>query len=152
MQAQFVRAQESDAPALIAMLVRISTDGHGQGGQWTSCTAMLPELLQAVQGHIVYKIDQEGETVGCVVLHELPDERLQIDQICVEPGHQGQQIATQALEFLEYEFPDTVCWVAEVPADLAAGCHLCEQMGYHCTGERTVEGQLLLHYEKNLAG
>jgi ribosomal protein S18 acetylase RimI-like enzyme len=152
-----VRANAADAEPILAMKLRAFEDEFRRYG----AASIPPEFDSLIQQMRVieelhyYKILRDGELVGAMCVVDLGEGELVLASLYVEPRVQGQGIGTEAIIWVERQFPHARRWRLDTPYLSFSNQRLYERLGFRKLGERVpkwAEGSdfRLYEYEKRM--
>lgn len=157
MRISFERAGPADAEALVQVQVRAFHDDArlypGIPPSGPPGYDSLPVMLEKIQRDEVYKVLREGQIIGDLIICPQGDGHYHLDVICIDPDHHNQGIGTQAMQFMEQQYPDASRWTLDTPFYAIRNQHFYEKLGYVKVAENPVpveeiEDFRLFAYEK----
>jgi GNAT superfamily N-acetyltransferase len=147
----FEKAKPADAKALaLASWKAFDHDIHYGAPSVGGPPGYRSDKWQGKMMHIgqYYKIVVDGQIVGGIIA--FPQERAtcNLGRIFVHPDYQNQGIGTQAMTFIEGQFPDAHKWTLDTPAWATRNHHFYEKVGYVKVGEEGPADDRGFLYEK----
>lgn len=151
----FVKATPADAPALTAVQTRCFDDdsrrflGRETGGPpgYDSVDWQI-EYMQ--RGHY-YTIRANGQIIGGMIIFHMKGGHYVLGRIYLDPDFQNQGIGTQAMMFIETEFPRSTTWSLDTPAWATRNHHFYEKLGYVKVGEQGSGEDREFNYKKTIS-
>ena len=108
------------------------------------------QMRQRIQQETCYKIVDERQCIGGMVVFELGQEHHHLDVIFLDPAYQNRGIGTQAMQFIEQTHPASR-WTLDTPQWAVRNQHFYEKLGYVKKNEHEDEdGTPLIAYEKRI--
>jgi N-acetylglutamate synthase-like GNAT family acetyltransferase len=108
--------------------------------------------MKAIQLGHYYKIMDEGKIIGGMGVYDKGSGHFRIGSIFIVKDYQNQKIGSQAMEFIENEFPAVTKWTLETPYLSYRNHHFYEKFGFVKVGQTEPEpeknGFYLFLYEK----
>jgi len=108
--------------------------------------------IQHMQRGMYYKILSDGQIIGGIIVFRLGKGHYELGRIYLDPDYQDQGIGTQAMGFIESQFPDAVRWTLDTPVWATRNHHFYEKLGYVKVREDDAYGERLCFYEKRWSG
>lgn len=147
----FERALPADAKALVKIQIAAFHDdarlyGVELGGPpgYNS----VDRVLEKIHGDEYYKILDDSQIVGGIVVYDFGDSHYHLDLIYIDPAYHNRGIGTQAMHFIEATFPATR-WTLDTPLYALRNQHFYEKLGYVKVGEGDESSEIILiNYEK----
>ncbi len=154
MNITFERATAADAEALVKVQIAAFHDdarlypGVEMGGP--PGYDSVENMLQKIREDECYKIMDEGQTIGGIILFEKEQGHFHLDVLCIEPAYHNRGIGTRAMQFIEQTYPATR-WTLHTPTYAIRNQHFYEKLGYVKVGEEPEGDDItLIVYEKQL--
>jgi ribosomal protein S18 acetylase RimI-like enzyme len=147
------RAQPADAPDLVDVQIRAFHDdariypnveiGGPPGYDSIEVT------LGKIEHNEFYKISEDGQIIGGMVIFNRGEGHYHLDLIFVDPTCHNRGIGTQAMRFIEQQHP-AATWTLDTPAYATRNHHFYEKLGYRKVRE-FLDGDFALYaYEKQV--
>lgn len=149
------KADESDAPALLAMQKKAFWPLLEKYQDYGTSPAM--ETIARTQKRIAdpsggfFKILADGNWAGAMCIRQGREEAFWIGPIFIDPAFQGKGIAQQAMGEAEQLFSHTSVWKLATLLEEQGNCYLYEKVGYVRVGSCVPinDKATLVYYEKN---
>lgn len=150
------KAEESDAPALLAMQKKAFWPLLEKYQDYSTSPAM--ETIARTQKRIAepsggfFKIVADGNWAGAMCIRQGEEEAVWIGPIFIDPAFQGKGIAQQAMVAAEEHFSDKRVWKLATLLEEPGNCYLYEKLGYARIGGCVPinDKATLVYYEKNI--
>ena len=150
----FERAKPGDAKALaLASWKAFDHDIHYGAPKVGGPPGYRSDKWQSKMMHVgrYYKICVDGRIIGGIIAFPQGHGTCNLGRIFIHPDYQNRGIGTQAMAFIEGEFPDARKWTLGTPSWATRNHHFYEKVGYVKVGEEgTAEDRGFL-YEKVIA-
>lgn len=149
----FENAIESDAKILREIAIKAFQDDYNTYG------SMPPEIdtigwhKSNIKSGMYYKIIYENKIVGGIKLFDLKNLHFRLGAIFIEPDYQNKKIGTEAIKFIEREYPNVKKWSLDTPYKSYRNHYLYEKLGYKKVAEEYPEQNkefCLYIYEKHI--
>ncbi len=91
----------------------------------------------------------EGEIIGGITVIDQGAGHFHLDVLAIDPAHHDKGFGTQAMWFIERNFPATV-WTLDTPTFATRNQHFYERLGFTRVGETVFPDITLIQYEKRM--
>jgi GNAT superfamily N-acetyltransferase len=150
---EFERAMPADAEALVKIqIIAFHNDARIYPGVEIGGPPgydAVESILSKIEEDDCYKIVYDGQIVGGIVVYDEGEGHYHLDLIYLDPAYHGLGLGTQAMQFLEQQYPAAALWTLDTPAYALRNQHFYEKFGYVKVGEVEEPGGILLFsYEK----
>ena len=113
--------------------------------------ATIENIKNAMNRFFMYKILENSEIIGVIMVSKKKDNEYEIDTMFIHPDRQNRGIGTKAVRFIEAEFPDAKIWTLYTPHKDYRNHHFYEKLGYKKIGENIINDNLsLFNYRKEV--
>jgi GNAT superfamily N-acetyltransferase len=148
------RAVLTDAPALVeAQVSAFNNDaviypGVAVGGPpgYDSVNVMEDKIRE----HHGYAFRVDGAVIGGMVVMDLGSGHYHLDVLFITPAFHNQGMGTQAMAYMEAQYPKARLWTLNTPAWAVRNRHFYEKHGYVRVDEWDLNGIPLIDYEKRI--
>lgn len=106
-------------------------------------------MLKNIEQTACYKITDEGQCIGGIVLFEMGQGRYHLDLLFIDPPYHNRGIGTQAMQFIEQAHP-AQRWTLDTPVYAVRNQHFYEKLGYVKVGEHHDGDVPLIAYAKEM--
>ena len=156
MEIALKKADESDAPALLAMQKKAFLPLLEKYRDYDTSPAM--ETIARTQMRIAdasggfFKIVSDGSWAGAMCIRQGKEEAVWIGPIFIDPAFQGKGIAQQAMAEAEKLFSHAAVWKLATLLEEQGNCYLYEKVGYVRVGNCVPinDKATLVYYEKRM--
>lgn len=135
MQIEVTKAHHRDAQRLAEVFNASFYSDFVRCGECPGYNKTETAMLAGMEKFLVFKILADGCIVGAISVRQEADNRYYLGALCVIPDYAGRGIGTQAMHFLDREFPQAVSWALETPADKLQNHYFYQKFGYRVTKE-----------------
>jgi GNAT superfamily N-acetyltransferase len=149
----FERAIPVDAVALTEVQTRTFDDdsrrflGQPSGGP-PGYDSVGWQVQRMQRGADYYKILADGQIVGGMIVFKPGPDTMVLGRIYVDPDFQDRGIGTQAMAWVEAQYPGAQTWRLDTPTWATRNHHFYEKLGYKRV--RVVAAEENVEYEKRL--
>ena len=105
-------------------------------------------VLQKIDEALYYKILDESQIIGGIVIYDEGEGHFHLDLIYIDPTYHGRGVGTQAIQFIEQTYPAKK-WTLHTPLYATRNHRFYEKFGYVNMGEE-VHDIVLIAYEKKI--
>ena len=149
---EFLKASTADAEVLTTISKQCFDDDSrrwlGQSGGGPPGYDSVEWQQNAMNWGDYFKIVVDGEIVGGIIVTRQGPGHYEIGRIYLDSAYQNQGIGTQAMRFIEEQYPLATKLTLDTPAWAKRNHHFYEKLGYRRIGEVAVEEFNLILYEK----
>lgn len=147
----FERVWEEDAAELIEVMDLSFYDDYVRFGECPGYHVPLEEMVQRIHRSIMFKILVDKRIIGNISVRPMEEGRYWLGCLAVIPEFQNRGIGSEAIRFLEKQFPDAVSWGLDTPVQKEGNCDFYEKMGYIGIEEKVISEKLTIRvYEKRM--
>ena len=130
----FEEATEADIPELTRVMTRAFDDdsrkhlGVEKGGpEGYDDGEFFRRWLLPYEESVGYKILQDGQVIGGVIVWILEHKENTLGTIFIDPDYQDQGVGSRTWRFIEQTYPDTKSWTLGTPSWAIKNHHFYEQ-------------------------
>lgn len=96
-----------------------------------------------------YKIIANEQIVGSIFIYKIKEHHYELDTFSIHAEYQNKGIGSQAIHFVESQYPDALIWTLQTPEADERNRHLYEKYGYQAEGREEINKFLtLIQYKK----
>lgn len=150
---RFVEADKQDAERLAHIQAQAFGSDAERFGSGPPGYDDVEWQIASMERHHYYKILAGEQIIGGIIVHNEGNEEYYLHRLFIDPAFQQRGVASQALTFLEANFPARR-WTLHTPNLNLRNQHFYEKRGYKKIGELRPEGVplredfVLYYYEK----
>ncbi len=113
----------------------------------------IDEQARRIKHHIYYKICDNDNIIGGIVLTKLEESHMELTQIFLSPHYQNHGIGQDIMRMLEEMYPNINKWSLDTPSVCVRNHHFYEKIGYKKANEIMLDSNTnlkLYFYEKHI--
>ncbi|MCU0464345.1 MAG: GNAT family N-acetyltransferase [Anaerolineae bacterium] len=145
------RAVPADAEALVKAMVAAfhhDTVLYGVPEDGPPGYQSVEVMLEKITTRDTFTIRCGGEVVGGMVVFDRGEGARHLDLIFLSPEYHGQGIGSQAMCFLDEQYPTATYWTLDTPSWAVRNQYFYGKFGFIKTGEHPFDGITLFSYER----